>query len=351
MYNYEKPLPRGFKIEKEITEGSSAKVYILINNANKKMVRKISDVEGINKNGREKLKKEINFIEYFNSTKLSGIYPKIYNYEANDFYVCYDIEFIEGKLLRELLEKNKKDDIIDCYNKILNDICTYSDIQFINTKVEANCLYDYYINKTKKVIDNILNSNILEKNLIQSDILKINNVEYKNPRIIIDMLSEDKIKNKLIPSIKAFCFHGDLISSNVIYNNGEVAYIDPRGEFSDFDICYDIAKMKFSICGYDKINNNSFKVNQVNNSIDFEIENETYEYINEYFYTLLKNNEKFSNNIIKKDGYWKERIRLHTALQYINNSYIQIKRNEVDKFKIIYAIGTIKLNVLIKGLY
>ena len=85
MYNYEKPLPRGFKIEKEITEGSSAKVYILINNANKKMVRKISDVEGINKNGREKLKKEINFIEYFNSTKLSGIYPKIYNYEANDF--------------------------------------------------------------------------------------------------------------------------------------------------------------------------------------------------------------------------------------------------------------------------
>ena len=222
MYNYEKSLPRGFEIEKEITEGSSAKVYILVNNDNKKVVRKISDVEGINKNGREKLKNEINYIEYFNSTKLPGIYPKIYSYEVSDFYVYYDMEFIEGKLLRELLYKNKKDDIINCYNKVLDDLCVYSNIQFINSKIEADCLYEHYINKTRKVIDKILNSKTLEENLTRSNNLKINNVEYKNPRIIIDILSMDKIKNKLIHSVKAFCFHGDLISSNIIYNNGEV---------------------------------------------------------------------------------------------------------------------------------
>lgn len=112
MYNYEKPLPNGFKVEKEIMEGSSAKVYILINDENKRIVRKISDVDGINKNGREKLKKEINFLEYFNNTKSAGIYPQIYNYEANDAYVYYDMEFIEGSLLTELLKENRKDDII-----------------------------------------------------------------------------------------------------------------------------------------------------------------------------------------------------------------------------------------------
>lgn len=351
MYNYEKPLPNGFKVEKEIMEGSSAKVYILINDENKRIVRKISDVEGINKNGREKLKKEINFLEYFNNTKSSGTYPQIYNYEANDVYVYYDMEFIEGSLLTELLKENRKNDVINCYNKVLNDLCTYSDIQPTNNDIDNSLLYDYYINKTKKVIDKLSNNNILKEQLLQSDILTINNVEYKNPKIIIDILSKDEIKHKLMPNVKAFCFHGDLISSNIIYNNGNVSYIDPRGEFGNFDICYDIAKMKFSISGYDQINCDRFKVNHSGNSINFNIKDDMYTYINEYFYTLLRKNEMFSNNIIKQDGYWKERIRMHTALQYINNSYIQIERQELDKFKIIYSIGTIKLNELINRLY
>ena len=51
MYNYKKAIPKGFVVEKEIVEGSSSKVFILLDNNGNRMVRKISDVEEINKYG------------------------------------------------------------------------------------------------------------------------------------------------------------------------------------------------------------------------------------------------------------------------------------------------------------
>lgn len=59
----------------------------------------------------------------------------------------------------------------------------------------------------------------------------------------------------------------------------------------------------------------------------------------------------FSDKVIKQDGYWKERIGMHVALQYINNSYIQLESGCLDKFKIMYSIGTMKLNELLNKLY
>jgi len=41
---------------------------------------------------------------------------------------------------------------------------------------------------------------------------------------------------------------------------------------------------------------------------------------------------------------------MHTALQYINNSYIQLARGYLDKFKVMYCLGTVKLNELLKRL-
>lgn len=351
MYNYKKKLPKGFKVEKEITEGSSAKIFILVNNENKRIVRKMSDKEGINNNGRKKLKKEIEFIKYFYNTKSSKIYPKIYNYEENENYVFYDMEFIEGKTLTELFEEKRKYEIIDCYNKVLNDLCSYSEIQFIKDSIENDLLYDFYIDKTQNVICKLLNENMFENQLVQSENLIINNVVYKNPRTIIGLLEKNEVKNKLKSNVKSICFHGDLISSNIIYNNGNVTYIDPRGEFSNFDIFYDIAKMKFSVSGYDQISKNRFELKHSGNSINFEIKDDMHTLINRYFNILLKENKMFSNYIIKQEEHWEERVKMHIALQYINNSYIQIKKKEIDKFKIIYSIGTIKLNELINELY
>lgn len=59
MYNYKKELPTNFYVEKEIVKGSSAKIYILNNSNNERIVRKISDVEGVNNNGKGKLKEKI----------------------------------------------------------------------------------------------------------------------------------------------------------------------------------------------------------------------------------------------------------------------------------------------------
>lgn len=125
MYSYDKELPRGFGVVNEITEGSSAKIFILMNDEGKKIVRKISDIEGINKNGKEKLKKEINFLEFFHNNKSSKMYPSIYNYEVNDSYVYYDMEFVKGYTLTELFSKRRKKEIEDCYNTILNDLCFF----------------------------------------------------------------------------------------------------------------------------------------------------------------------------------------------------------------------------------
>lgn len=350
MYDYEIKLPNGFDVEREITKGSSAKVFILIDKSRNRIVRKISNVEGINKNGRDKLRREINFLEYFHTTKNLNIYPQIYNYEVNKSYVYYDMAFIEGKTLQELLQENRDEEIIDCCNKVLDDLCTYSGIYRTDSTNDNILLYKSYIDKTKKVIEKLFINNKIAS-LIQSENIIINNKIYKNVRTIIDYLYMDEIRNKLVSNIASSCFHGDLISSNILYNNGKVDYIDPRGDFGEFDICYDIAKMKFSFSGYDQVENNKFILFDSKDSINFELEKSIYSLINEKFFTILRKNEKFSDNIIKQASYWKERIRMHTALQYINNSYVQIERGNVDKFKIMYSIGTAKLNELLDRLY
>lgn len=227
----------------------------------------------------------------------------------------------------------------------------FSEIQNINSFKEKNELYESYINKTQKIIYKIFNIQNNYPKIVNSDFLNINGIKYENPKIIINKLNSERIKSKLIPNIMSFCFHGDLISSNIMYDNGKVMYLDPRGDFNKFDISYDIAKMKFSISGYDQVNNNEFKLNYNDEYVEFKFDDSLYERINKQFYRILEQNDMFSNKVIKHDGYWKERIIMHTALQYINNSYIQLKREEIDKFIIMYSIGTIKLNELINRLY
>lgn len=159
----------------------------------------------------------------------------------------------------------------------------------------------------------------------------INDKKYKNVQCLMEYLYKNEIIKRLKGNETAFCFHGDLISSNIIYNNGCVNYIDPRGQFTVFNICYDIAKMKFSFSGYDQVNNNKFNIYNQGNSIYFTLNEDANAYINEKFFSILRKNEIFSDSIIKRDGYWKERIRLHTALKYINNSYIQLEKGNIDK--------------------
>ena len=282
MYNYKKVLPKGFYIEKEIIGGSSARVFILINNKGNRIVRKISDVEGINKNGKNKLKKEINFLEYFHNTKSEIIYPQIYNYEVNNLYVYYDMAFLEGKTLQELLKDNKKEEALDCCNKVLDDLCLFSDIQKTTSYNENSLMYRAYIDKTKNVISNLL-SNKKISSLIQPKEIIINNKKYKNARIAH--------------------FHGDLVSSNILYNNGNTNYIDPRGDFSKFDICYDIAKMKFSFSGYEQVTSNKFILFDSTESINFKLKEEgLFSIIDEKFFTLLRKNEMFSDKVIKQES-------------------------------------------------
>lgn len=68
------------------------------------------------------------------------------------------------------------------------------------------------------------------------------------------------------------------------------------------------------------------------------------------FYRILEKNNLFFNSIIKDNKCWKERIQMHTALQYINNSYIQLENNYFGKFEVMYSIGIMKLNKLLKKL-
>lgn len=217
MYKYEKSLPKGYYIERKIVMGSSAEIFILTNNKGDRIVRKISDVEGINKNGKEKLRDEINFLEYFHHTKTKDIYPEIYTYESSDLYVYYDMEFIRGDTLQELLDKNRKEDALDCCNKVLNDLCIFSAIRKNYSIDEGKKLYNLYIDKTKKAINKLLIKNEISY-LLKKDTIKINNQIYRNAKNIINLLDNIEIQNKLITTGIAFCFHGDLISSNIIYN-------------------------------------------------------------------------------------------------------------------------------------
>lgn len=320
-------------------EGSSSKIYLLKDKETKEVfVRKIAISNGINGNGIPKLKKEIKFLDYIKELPLGKLYPKLIQSAITEDYCYYDMEYIEGISLKELLivEKWNKN-IEEKYNKLFNLLIDNGNIMLV--KENNNLINDFKNKYYKKVMDSFL---VIEqheelKNIIKKEYVAINEVKYKNIRkLFFDFFCKEDIIKRLVPKTLGFCVHGDFIASNIYFKDENIRLIDPRGDFENFDILYDFAKAKWSLDGYISLTDGRFNV--INNDDEnFYLKINDYDYtdsidkIKAIYMDLLENNQKFKEKIINFDKYWKERILFHESVHFLSNVIMRCHKDKNGK--------------------
>jgi tRNA A-37 threonylcarbamoyl transferase component Bud32 len=279
--------------------GYGSNFNIIYINYKKTLIKK----KTINLYGIEKIKCEINFFNFINDNKIEIKIPKIY-------YTSYNT------IIMEYIKENKYN--IDYFDIILNEIMIlhlFNNIT-INKNYYKQLLFEETIIKIKKrynQIQYIINN--------YNNIIYVNNIKILNIFNIIDKLNI--FFNTYINDLDIYLLHpihGDLQYNNIIINNNNIYFIDPKGIFGSSHIYgikeYDIAKMYFSLSGYYEFDNMDFNnidiINDNNLKIDF---------INIPDFNKHKKNSYYNNCNIKFIKYLFISIWLSNAHIFINNPF------------------------------
>jgi tRNA A-37 threonylcarbamoyl transferase component Bud32 len=215
----------------------------------------------INKYGITKLKNEINFYNFIKINNIKFNIPFIYKYD-NDI------------IIMNYIKQNKLKDF-DYFDIIINNLKilhNYNNI-IVNKDYYKLILFEETIIKIKKrfiIIEEIINEKI-------NEILFVNNIKLLNFDIIIEKINN--YLNIYINNLKEYKLqpiHGDPQYNNIIFDNCDIIFIDPKGCFGSSQIYgikeYDIAKLFFSLSGYENFDNmiiNNLIINNNNLNIDF----------------------------------------------------------------------------------
>lgn len=232
--------------------------------------------EGIDEQGKELAKKEINWYKKIREFGYKNI-PNIYSYEP------LIMEKINGKNVYNYDFSYEKKKII--LKNIVNCLQELHNIDSIET--DHYCLNETYLLKTFARLDKVRNLiPFANKKFITINGRKCKNIFY----------FQDKFENKIneINCNKFKIIHGDCTFSNIILKNDiDPILIDPRGYFGDTklygDPKYDWAKLYYSIIGdYDKFNLKKFKLNILEKEVELSIETNNWKDMEDYFFELLK---------------------------------------------------------------
>lgn len=316
-------------------EGSSSKIYVLKDKETEEVfVRKMAISNGINGNGIPKLKKEIKFLDYIKELPLGKLYPKLIQSAISEDYCYYDMEYIEGISLKDLLIGKGNKNIEEKYNELFNLLIDNGNI--ILVEENDNMINDFKNKYYKKVMDSFL---VIEqheelKNIIKKEYIVINKVKYKNiKKLFFDFFCKEDIIKRLAPKTLSFCVHGDFIASNIYFKDENIRLIDPRGDFENFDILYDFAKAKWSLDGYISLTDGRFNV-IINSDENFCLKINNYSYtdsidkMKKIYMSLLEKNQKFNEKIISFDKYWKERILFHESVHFLSNVIMRCHKDK-----------------------
>lgn len=233
--------------------------------------------EGIDEQGKQLAKKEINWYEKIKNLGYENI-PTIYSYEP------LIMEKIDGKNIYDynFSYEQKKETL----KKIIDSLDRLHNIDSIETDYYS--MKDTYLSKTFARLDKV-------RNLIpfaNEKYIKINGKNCKNI-----FYFQEEIEN-IINELECDRFnviHGDCTFSNILLKKDiEPILIDPRGYFGDTKIFgdpkYDWAKLYYSIVGdYDMFNLKKFRLNILDDGVELSIESNNWKDMEEYFFELLKN--------------------------------------------------------------
>jgi len=269
----------------------------------------------INNYGINKLKNEMNFYNFIINNKIKFNIPIIHKYKKNIITMNY-------------IKQNKLTDF-DYFNIIianLNNLHNHNNM-IVYKNYYKKILLEETIIKIKErfiIIKDIINEKI-------NDILYVNNIKLCNFDIIIEKINNylDIYVDNLNGDYKLQPIHGDPQYNNIIFHNHDITFIDPKGYFGSSQIYgikeYDIAKLFFSLSGYEIFDNMIF------NELIFDNNNLNIDFINIPNFDLYNSNSQI--------------VKYLFITIWLSNAHIFIK----EPYKVIYSffIGLYFASVLL----
>lgn len=208
--------------------------------------------KSLNDQGDVRIKNEINFYNFANTTSFSRFIPKILSFSDNSFNMEYLNDYTTLEIyLRTCVNKT---DVILSTIKNINNILEhhlYTEKVFVElNEFEQNI----FLETTGKVLSRIQSvTTIIEK---YNFITTVNGVEIMKLDEIMEKIDKH-IKNYLKScEFNYYPIHGDLQLNNILIHRStnDIKFIDPRGYFGNSKIFgmkeYDLAKLYFGLSGY-----------------------------------------------------------------------------------------------------
>jgi hypothetical protein len=250
---------------------------------------------------------------------LASVTPPI-DFKATNFY---SYEFLEGNVFSEAMQSGSTSRLLTwAENNLWSKKKTLDDNEF------NELCSEFYFQKTcKRLQDFFLNTGI------QDQQQTINGVDVPKVATLLE-----KSRSVLVLNGVQSSFHGDFILDNLIQTKKGIRAIDWRSDFAGNletgDLYYDLAKL-----------NHSFHVNHkaiINNLFDIEyhVKSQSRVSVDIYRSQNLVSAERELFSFVHSRGYSERRIRLITAVVWLNMSALH--HHPFDKF--LFYFGKLKLN-------
>jgi beta-phosphoglucomutase-like phosphatase (HAD superfamily)/D-arabinose 5-phosphate isomerase GutQ len=223
--------------------------------------------EPTNNQGIDIIKNEINWYNYLHKYNINHHIIRLDNNKIT-------MNNIKGTTLFKFFNKLENNKKIEITMKLFEKIKTIHNLEKIHVAKE-NISTDIKIEFYDKVFKRLELSEPILKN-IKTQVKYVDNIPLENHNIIINKCFEN-IQEYLKDRDYYNIILGDCHFSNIIIDgNNELYFIDPRGYFGTTKIFglfeYDIAKVIYTISGYDDFNNNEkYSFNLIDENIILNI--------------------------------------------------------------------------------
>jgi len=223
--------------------------------------------KGKNEKGNNKINNEVLFYNYITNNNIKFNIPSIIT--TSNGYI--KMEYLKNTtILTEIVNTNNWKQYINLFLININNLHSHTK-QIDKTQIIKDVLYEI---ETKLISRYDANELLLQNINYVNSVLVNGNIKYYI----------NKIKQRILPLIDNIdsysLIHGDTHLNNILANQEQMYFIDPRGIFGETLLFglkeYDYAKFLFGLSGYSKFDNMNIK------NLDIENKNLNIDFIKNY---------------------------------------------------------------------
>ncbi|SDZ37732.1 hypothetical protein [Bacillus sp. 166amftsu] len=254
--------------------------------------------------------------------------PQLLNFSTKKSAPYLNTSYLPFPTLSYYLLNQPEDDLL--WERIFSQIENlFNDFARFLGNLSHEDIRRMYITKTETRVELFLDQNHLARKMYSKKFYTLNGKVRKNPFVTFE---ENKgVIEKIINKAKIRLIHGDLCFSNIFFDiaTDQLYIVDPRGDFGKKgifgDVRYDLAKIRHSLSGYERIINNEFSIQCSEGEINYLLLKEKEERKLQYYWDI------FTGNSIAE-------VKLIEALLYL--SMLPLHYEDFSRQMILYALGT-----------